>query len=305
MRDHLLSHFDGVWIDNCNGDRFRTGKRTPDGQPDQSMFTTDDKPIGIEPGTAIASLVRTSAKIEKEARAAVRYRELWGYANDKRQMLLESLSDKPSKTLPAYRNAKIARELRYAIGGHDATAAYLSWPNLADLMGEPFKGVQPGRGTALVDIDRERLERRLRMYFDPNATNAEVAEECADLMTDEAGYIATSVRDRARHAKVAYSANKVARITWMPFDERSYYAESEVRLVHRPRPEFKEQVRTGNLFLACTQKPRKDEYPSPLPIATIGSYYLIDPTASFFPRVRQSCQAWMPAHCSPFALRTE
>ncbi len=63
MRDHLLSTFDAVWIDNCNGDRFRTGKKTPDGKPDQSMFSTDDQAIGIEPGTAIASFVRSSAAI--------------------------------------------------------------------------------------------------------------------------------------------------------------------------------------------------------------------------------------------------
>ena len=41
MRKRFLDAFDRIWIDNCNGDKYRTGKRTPDGKPDQSMFTTD------------------------------------------------------------------------------------------------------------------------------------------------------------------------------------------------------------------------------------------------------------------------
>lgn len=286
MRDHLLSRFDGVWIDNCNGDRFRTGKRTPEGKPDQSMFTTDDQAIGIEPGTAIATFVRSSAEIAKNDRATVRYRELWGYSNDKRRMLLDSLSDKPPKSVPKYKTAKIARELRYAIGGHDATAAYLSWPNLADLMGEPFKGVQPGRGTALVDTDRDRLERRMRLYFDRNATEAVVAAECADLMTDEARYDASGIRRELLKKKESFHADRLIPIVWLPFDERSLYWQPNTKLLNEKRVHFKRQVRPGNLFLACTQKPRKDEYPSPLPVDTLGSYYLIDPTASFFPLLR-------------------
>lgn len=286
MREHLLSRFDGVWIDNCNGDRFRTGKRTPDGKPDQSMFSTDDQSVGIEPGTAIASFVRSSARMAVGARAVVRYREFWGYSNEKRRMLLESLSDKPPKSVPKYKAAKIARELRYAIGAHNATAAYLSWPNLSDLMGEPFKGVQPGRGTALVDTDPDRLERRMRVYFDRDATEKEVAEECPDLMTDEARYDASGIRRELLKKKETFQEDRVLPIAWLPFDERSLYWQPYTKLLNEKRADFKEQVRPGNIFLACTQKPRKDEYPSPLPVTTLGSYYLIDPTATFFPLLR-------------------
>ena len=59
MRKRFLDAFDQIWIDNCNGDKYRTGKRTPDGKPDQSMFTTDTQPIGIQVGTAIATMVKT------------------------------------------------------------------------------------------------------------------------------------------------------------------------------------------------------------------------------------------------------
>ncbi|MGD9790230.1 MAG: type ISP restriction/modification enzyme [Phycisphaerales bacterium] len=287
MRERLLSNFDSVFIDNCNGDRFRTGKKTPDGKPDQSMFTTDQQPIGIEPGTAIAAFVRSTNDRPKGAMAAVQYRELWGLSNDKRRMLLDSLSPKSAKNAPKYEAARIARELRYAIGGHDASASYLAWPNLAELFGEPFKGVQPGRGTALVDIDRAPLEERMKGYFDPAVKDADLAELCPDLMTDEARYDASELRRELLRKKQKYDKTNLLPCAWQPFDTRFMYWQPVGKLLNEKRAEFREQVWPGNLFLACTQKPRKSEYPSPVVVDAIGSYYLMDPYATYFPLRRR------------------
>ena len=40
MRERFLRAFDVVRIDNLNGDKYRTGKTTPDGSPDPSIFST-------------------------------------------------------------------------------------------------------------------------------------------------------------------------------------------------------------------------------------------------------------------------
>ena len=58
MRQRYLDAFDIVRIDSLNGDKYRTGKLTPDGLPDPSVFSTPDDPVGIQVGTAIATLVR-------------------------------------------------------------------------------------------------------------------------------------------------------------------------------------------------------------------------------------------------------
>lgn len=52
MRRSLLSNFHAVWIDNLNGDKYRTGKMIPRGLPgagtrDDSAFTTAMDPRGI------------------------------------------------------------------------------------------------------------------------------------------------------------------------------------------------------------------------------------------------------------------
>ena len=60
MREHYLEVFDEVRIDCLNGDKYKTGKITPDGLPDPSIFSTESNPVGIQVCTAIATLVRQS-----------------------------------------------------------------------------------------------------------------------------------------------------------------------------------------------------------------------------------------------------
>ena len=53
MRERYLEAFDAIRIDNLNGDRYKTGKTTPEGAPDPSIFSTPGDPVGIQVGTAI------------------------------------------------------------------------------------------------------------------------------------------------------------------------------------------------------------------------------------------------------------
>ena len=59
MRERYLAAFASVTIDSLNGDKYRTGKTTPEGKPDPSIFSTPFNREGIQVGTAIATLVRT------------------------------------------------------------------------------------------------------------------------------------------------------------------------------------------------------------------------------------------------------
>ena len=58
MRERYLEAFDAIRIDCLNGDKYKTGKVAPDGTPDPSIFSTEGDPVGIQVGTAIATLVR-------------------------------------------------------------------------------------------------------------------------------------------------------------------------------------------------------------------------------------------------------
>lgn len=69
-----------------NGNSRETGKLTPDGKPDPSVFSTDSNPEGIRVGTAIALMVRQTVR----QKAQVLFRNFWGV--NKRKDLLESLT---------------------------------------------------------------------------------------------------------------------------------------------------------------------------------------------------------------------
>ena len=58
MRERYLDVFDKISIDCLNGDKYKTGKLTPEGAPDPSVFSTEFNHEGIQVGTAIALLVR-------------------------------------------------------------------------------------------------------------------------------------------------------------------------------------------------------------------------------------------------------
>ena len=90
MRERYLEVFDMVRIDCLNGD-IRSGGKTPDGNTDGNVFTTDNTE-GIKLGTAVATLVRKS---EHAPAREIAFRHLWGEAKFKREKLLESSEAEP------------------------------------------------------------------------------------------------------------------------------------------------------------------------------------------------------------------
>ena len=96
MRERYLEAFDVIRIDCLNGDRYKTGKTTPDGSPDPSIFSTPENPVGIQVGTAIATLVRKADHAPVEA---VGFRHVWG------QSKLSELTDTAELGLDALYNA--------------------------------------------------------------------------------------------------------------------------------------------------------------------------------------------------------
>ncbi|MGC1676734.1 MAG: N-6 DNA methylase, partial [Candidatus Binataceae bacterium] len=75
MRQRFLSEFDRIWIDCLNGDSRETGKLTPEGKPDPSVFSTDQNREGIRVGTAVGTLVRSGKRQEP---AVTGFRQFWG-----------------------------------------------------------------------------------------------------------------------------------------------------------------------------------------------------------------------------------
>ena len=183
MRERYLEAFDAIRIDNLNGDKYRTGKTTPDGDPDPSIFSTPEDPVGIQVGTTIATLVR---KADHEPAKTVGFRHLWGQA--KREDLTATAQAEPDAL---YQNSEPNLTLGLPFAPIAMSTDWLSWPSLTDLFPIRFHGVLTNRDAFLVDLDSGPLKDRIADYFNPNLTHEEVARRYPRVMRPTAEFNAT------------------------------------------------------------------------------------------------------------------
>ena len=130
MRERYLEAFDAIRIDCLNGDKYKTGKTTPDGDPDPSIFSTPEDPVGIQVGTAITTLVR---KASHRPAKIVGFRHLWGQT--KREELTATAHVEPDALYDKLqaevcRSACLLRRMAVSEGWHDWPIADRPVPSL-------------------------------------------------------------------------------------------------------------------------------------------------------------------------------
>ena len=245
MRERYLDAFDAIRIDCLNGDKYKTGKTTPDGRSDPSIFSTPGDPVVIQVGTAIATLVR---KTEHARAEAVGFRHLWGQA--KLTDLTETTEVEPSAL---YDDIDPVLPLGLPFAEMAVNRGWSDWPPLPDLFPASFPGVKTSRDSFVVDIDLHKLKARIQAYFDSG--------EAQRAGPDKAGFV---------------------RFAYRPYDTRWLYWEANSGLLDRPRSEYKPHIFEGNLALVSQQKPRR-EWSPPQVISDIGCIDLMDRSATCIP----------------------
>ena len=63
MRERYLEAFDAVRIDCLNGDKYKTGKTTPESRPNPQHLSTPEDPVGIQVGTVFRRLCERRHRI--------------------------------------------------------------------------------------------------------------------------------------------------------------------------------------------------------------------------------------------------
>ncbi len=250
MRERFLKEFDEITIDCLNGDKYRTGKLTPDGKPDPSVFSTDTNKEGIQVGTAIALLLRTASH---DRPAEVHYRELWGAAK-RAELALESHAG----ATPQYQKVIPKRELGLMFRPATTNADYTSWPLLTELFPVSFPGIKTSRDSVVIDIDRDRLEKRMKMYFDPAVSFEELKPLMSDVTMDTSGFNAKNVRKQSM--SVGYDSRNLHRYLYRPYDARYLYWETETKLLDRARAESRIHHVPGNVWLEARQKQPMEKF---------------------------------------------
>lgn len=241
MRKRLLDGFDSFWFDSLNGDSRETGKKTPDGLPDPSAFSTPYNREGIRVGTAIGLMVR---KEKREEIPTVRYREFWGAA--KRDELLQSLkSEDPNAEYQVFAPSP---ENRFSFRSAGAGELYQSWPKLSELWEVASNGLMEKRGGALMSNDRNVLEARMKSYYDSGVTWESLAALGTGLTRDAAGFDAKKIRTKVQGAE-SFQPDRLRRYSLRPLETIWAYHSSVSPLWNRSRPDLWAQCWEGNKFL--------------------------------------------------------
>ena len=275
MRERYLEAFDALRIDCLNGDKYKTGKVAPDGSPDPSIFSTAGDPVGIQVGTAIATLVR---KANHRPAQTIAFRHLWGQT--KPQQLLASADAGPEAL---YEPIEPVLPLGLPFVRTAVSEEWFEWPALPDLFPVFFPGVQTGRDVFLVDTDHDRLVQRVGEYFNPAVGHDEIARRYPRVMQDTARFEARNVRDTLLRRGGPDNAGFV-QFAYRPFDNRWLYWESETKLLREKSPRYPQHVFEGNMWLSAAKHLRKGETePQAYVTPHLASLHLIEWTALMIP----------------------
>ena len=125
--------FDAVRIDCLNGDKYKTGKVAPDGSPDPSIFSTKGDSVGIQVGTAIATLVR---KAEHEPADKVEFRHLWGLSKP-----ADLIATAHAELGALYEGIEPVLALGLPFVRTVVSADWFDWPALPELFPAYFPGL--------------------------------------------------------------------------------------------------------------------------------------------------------------------
>ena len=255
--------FDAIRIDCLNGDKYKTGKTTPDGRPDPSIFSTPGDPVGIQVGTAIATLVRKSDHAPAES---VDFRHLWG------QVKLTDLTD-TAETEPAalYETVEPVLPLGLPFANIVVNQGWHEWPSLPELFPVSFPGVTTNRDSFLVEIDLDKLKTRIDDYFDVALSHDEIARRYPVAMKNTSSISADPISVREdRLARGRPDEEGYLRYAHRPFDIRWIYWESDSGLLARPSPAFRPHVFSGNIFLEARQRESVEEFLRGTPVRQLA-----------------------------------
>ncbi|MDE2832938.1 MAG: N-6 DNA methylase [Bacteroidota bacterium] len=277
MRDHFLKTFDKIWIDNLHGNR-RARELGSDGKPSQTVFAMEHSgATGIEVGVAITLLSKVH-RSNGSRQAEVFYRSFdQSRADNRKAALLRSVQEPDGYT--AIEPDAESRMVFTPV--NSLKAVYQQWPSLIDIFRFRSPGIKTSRDEFLVDIDEDRLRRRVEEYFDPDTSNDEIAQRYPRIMESGKGFDARAEREalvRRGHPReegfVPYE--------WRPFDQRWLYWEEHGKLLDRNRARYVSKFLTGTPCLVLARSSSRKR-PFPPVVFSLSCMHLDAQGGSVFP----------------------
>ena len=218
---------------------------------DPSIFSTGGDPVGIQVGTAIATLVR---KAEHTRAEQIEFWHLWGQS--KPADLIETAEAEPEAL---YEDVEPILPLGLPFVRTAVSADWFDWPALPDLFPVSFPGVKTSRDGFLVDVDLRRLQARITDYFDAGLSHEEIAARYPSVMKTTARFDASAVRDSLLK-RGGPEETGFARFAYRPFDNRWLYWEKDTKLLDEKRAEYRPQAFEENVWIEAREREAKENF---------------------------------------------
>ncbi|MCB2189739.1 MAG: N-6 DNA methylase [Deltaproteobacteria bacterium] len=276
MRQSFLKNFNRLWFDCLNGDSRETGKLTPQGEPDPSVFSTEYNREGIRVGTTIGLLLRNH---NKDSMQQVRYRDFWG--SSKLSELLASLTQISPES---YINIVPTRNNRLSFEPSVSNPEYDKWPSVVEFCHHaPIHGLSEKRRGALIDWDTESLASRIMQYLDPDV-KWEKLVSLGSKLTQKAGRFEP---EQAREKIIGiekYDPSCIVRIHLRPFDLSWCYYSPVRPLWNEPRPALFAQLHPTNIFFVARMVQERPHENIPITITKyLPDHHLLRPNIVAIP----------------------
>ena len=289
MRSCFLQRYDRIWVDNLHGDSRETGKLTPEGLPDPSVFSTEMNRDGIRKGTAITTLVIKGEAKPPLCETEILYRDFRGA--DKRDQI------DAAATLPTERQAQVIQPL--AILYHQfrpriMREGYAQWPSLQEVFKQSFPGIQTSRDDLVIDAEEQRLRERIAGYFDLSINEGAfdyplVTSERTERPRFGTGISAFKktkrfdpIATREYLAKRGMNKGEFRKHLYRPWDVRWLYWEPETKLLDEKREESIPHFDGKNVAFFASEGYRKGF--DCLPVSRyLGARHIIESGANGFP----------------------
>jgi hypothetical protein len=277
VRSRLSREFD-AWIDCLNGDSRETGKLTPDGDPDPSVFSTLYNREGIRLGTAVGLFVKRD---DLSQPLKVRYRDFWG--TEKRGDLLDSLAYKGDFNTQ-YQDVNPDEANWFSFRPSRTKANYKEWPSVVEFAdAEPISGLQEMRRGALMAHERETLEENIVTYLNAEIDWHDFAALDTGLSKKAGRFDPAATRTRMQETE-KFDSERIRRYALYPLDNRWCYHSTVRPLWNEPRPELLAQRPDDEAFFIVRRFAERPKEGRPATVTSaLPDYHLLRPNAVGIP----------------------
>lgn len=245
MRYSLMQSFDEIYILNLHGSVLKKEKVPEDVQKKEKIGERDEGVFGIRPGTAITLAIKTN---EIKRQCKVYYVEQWGLRDKKFEWLdkhdIENTNwEGISPVSPAYYFVKRDEK---------GWKTYKDFVKVTDIFPVNSIGIVTSRDNFVIDIDKNALVNRIRMFVSSNETS-DFLQQAYDIRENKRWTI-NQAKEELR--KVSNWEQYVHKILYRPFDERWIFYHSTV--IERSREEVMHHLLKNNLALLVKRQQKLD-----------------------------------------------